>query len=98
MERKKLHLVLTYRWYDEWLNGDKDEEYRNITARYIKMFDKVDLVTEDWDLVLHRGYTSTTQTYPIEELYMGYGKTEWGAPANKTVFVIKCKKPLTLEH
>ena len=94
MARKKLHLVVTHRWYDEWLNGDKDEEYRNITARYIKMFDKVDLVTEDWDLVLHRGYTSTTQTYPIEELYMGYGKTEWGAPANKTVFVIKCKKTL----
>ena len=43
MERKELHLVVTYRWYDEWLNGDKNEEYRKMTSRYMKIFGNLDL-------------------------------------------------------
>ena len=91
MGRKELHLIVTYRWYDEWLNGDKNEEYRKMTSRYMKILGNLDL-SEGCDLVLHRGYTSTTQRYPIEWINAGFGKQEWGAPADDCVFIIKCKK------
>lgn len=36
----------------------------------------------------HRGYTSTTMDFEIEEITIGRGKPEWGAPDSET-FIIK---------
>ena len=38
------------------------------------------------------GYTKRTMTFEIESITIGYGRTEWGAPANKEVFIIKIGK------
>lgn len=35
------------------------------------------------------GYTKRTMTFEIEGITIGYGRTEWGAPADKEVFIIK---------
>lgn len=40
------------------------------------------------------GYTKRTMTFEIESITIGYGRTEWGAPANKEVFIIKLGKRL----
>lgn len=39
-----------------------------------------------------RGYTNTSMTYEIEYAHVGFGKTEWGAPEDKPVFIIKLGK------
>lgn len=36
----------------------------------------------------HKGYTNTTMTFEIENITLGLGKSEWGAPAEE-VFIIK---------
>ena len=40
------------------------------------------------------GYTKRTMTFEIESITIGYGRTEWGAPADKEVFIIKLGKRL----
>ena len=35
------------------------------------------------------GYTKRTMTFKINEITMGYGKPEWGAPKDRKVFIIK---------
>lgn len=40
------------------------------------------------------GYTKRTMTFEIEGITIGYVRTEWGAPADKEVFIIKLGKRL----
>lgn len=42
------------------------------------------------------GYTKRTMTFEIEEITIGRGKTEWGAPSND-VFIIKLGKKIMEE-
>ena len=37
----------------------------------------------------HRGYTSTTMTFAIENINIGKGRPEWGAPTDRPVYIIK---------
>ena len=81
-----LHLVLTRQWYDMIDSGEKKEEYRGKTSYWCKRLctakDKPNAVT------FHRAYTSTTQTYLIEDITSGRGRLEWGASGKET-FIIK---------
>ena len=44
----------------------------------------------DYDYVcFHRGYTSTTMTFTVEDIDIGKGNPEWGAPTDRPVFIIK---------
>lgn len=44
-------------------------------------------------VTFHRGYTSTTMTFEIEEIKVGVGNSQWGAPKEE-VFIIKLGKRL----
>jgi hypothetical protein len=35
------------------------------------------------------GYTKRTMLFQIDDITVGYGKTEWGAPEDEKVFIIK---------
>ena len=37
----------------------------------------------------HLGYTSTTMTFKVQEITIGKGNSEWGAPKDKPVFIVK---------
>lgn len=39
-----------------------------------------------------RGYTKVTMLFEIKTITFGYGKTEWGAPKDRQVFIIKLGK------
>ena len=83
---KILHLVVTYYWFDKFVNGEKDEEYREITPRWEKRFKN-----EFTHLCLHRGYTNETLSFEIESIRKGKPKPGM-APAewmDKELFVIK---------
>lgn len=40
-------------------------------------------------VVFHRGYTNITAAFKVDWVSVGMGKTEWGAPADRDVFIIK---------
>lgn len=93
---KTLHLVLKHKWYDMIAGGEKKEEYRELTPYWTKRL--VEDLGEDFHPVFfknydricfHKGYTSTTMTFKVKDIGIGKGKTEWGAPKDKEVFIIK---------
>lgn len=50
----------------------------------------MDAVYTDYNYVcFHRGYTNTTMTFAIKSIGIGQGKPEWGALADRHVFIIK---------
>lgn len=100
---KELHLVVTYHWWEEIVFGDKDEEYREGTQYWFRrLYDfEFDIATKKLvvakpkkytHLVLHRAYTSTIARFPIENISLGYGNQQWGAPKDRKVIIIKISK------
>lgn len=48
-----------------------------------------------FDAVVFRyGYTKRFMVWSIDEISIGQGRTEWGAPENKETFIIKLKERL----
>ncbi len=69
--KKILHLVLTYHWYDETIkkNKPKRTEYRAITERWTKII--WNRKNEYTHVRLARGYTSTMITFEIKNIDIG---------------------------
>lgn len=42
----------------------------------------------------HKGYTNETVQYPIDSITIGYGRSEWGAPEDEKVIIIKFDKTI----
>lgn len=79
-----LHLILQCKWYDMIVKGDKREEYRQI-----KPYWTIRLFAHKFKFVcFHRAYTNTTRTYQIENISVGFGKQNLGAPGYR-VYIIK---------
>lgn len=81
---KTLHLILKGKWYDMIERGEKKEEYRELTPYWMKR-----IGSEHTHVCFHKGYTDTTMTFAIEGKSYGYGNPDWGAPADRGVFIIK---------
>lgn len=87
---KILHLVLKAQWYNLIEQGEKKEEYRDITPYYDKRLRNADGSFKHYDAVcFHYGYSSKTMTFEIKDIVIGEGKPEWGAEKGKKYFVIK---------
>jgi len=86
-----------YGYFHKACHGDF-EDLKHISNDSIKEFtQKLKYAIADgifehrkYDAVrFHRGYTSTTMTFVIENITIGKGKAEWGAPTDREVFIIK---------
>lgn len=99
---KVLDLVLMYRWYDMIASGIKKEEYREIKAHWIKRFTGFDTLLFSYrngyekinrfgytHVRFHRAYTNTTMLLKLDDIVIGRGNTDWGAPEDKDVFILK---------
>jgi len=80
---KILDLPLKKQWYDMIANGTKREEYR-----VIKPFWEKRLINDDGHVRFRYGYTKKTMLFKIENIRIGRGNPEWGAPPFD-VFIIK---------
>lgn len=100
-EMKTLHLPLKAKWYEMIESGVKTEEYREIKPYWV---DRITDVVPDYELGRYvnevkpfthvkfsYGYTKRTMTFEIENITIGKGKPEWGAPT-ADVFIIKLGK------
>ena len=66
-------------YQDFHISQERHNYYSNIPKKY-------DAVC------FHKGYTNTTMTFRLKRLSLGYGRTEWGAPANQEVFILSLGK------
>lgn len=84
---KILDLVLKGEWFDMIKNGPKREEYREIKPYWTKRIEK----NKYTHVKFRRGYTNQSIMFSIENITVGHGNTDWGAPADKDVYIIKIK-------
>lgn len=94
-----LYLPLKKEWYNMIESGEKKEEYRDLTLYWIKRLvaycsplkkEDAGCVFKDFTHVrFSYGYTKKTMTYKVENITIGEGKPEWGAPTERNVFIIK---------
>ena len=92
---KILDLSLTYHWYDMIALGVKKEEYREMKEFYMRRFltpkeHDPRLKYKHYDAIrFHRGQGGkVSMLVECKGIRTGYGKTEWGAPEDKPVFII----------
>lgn len=58
-------------------------------CKYRKCFEKKCLFERHFDAIcFHRGYTSQTMLFKLEEITIGKGNPDWGAP-DYEVFILK---------
>lgn len=85
MLQQTLHLPLKAKWYYLQESGEKTEEYREITPYW-----RSRLCNRSYTHVCFRlGYTEHSFTRNVDSITIGRGRTEWGAPADRDVFIIK---------
>lgn len=94
---KILDLPLKKEWYNMIESGEKREEYREIKDYWRKRLVLYDnrnqlICIGPWRYTHVRfryGYTKRTMTYEIDEITIGRGNPNWGAPTDRDVFIIK---------
>lgn len=94
---KILELPLKKEWYNMIESGEKREEYREIKPYWqnrLALYDNrnqlIGLNPRGYTHVRFRyGYTKRTMLYKIDEIIIGRGNPDWGAPTNKDVLIIK---------
>ena len=99
---KILELPLKKEWYNMIESGDKREEYRVIKPYWSKRLVGVDKPlfshrygyqhanVKGYTHVRFRyGYKKRTMLYKLDEITIGRGNPNWGAPTDKDVFIIK---------
>lgn len=97
-----LDLPLKKEWYEMIESGIKKEEYREIKPYWSKRFVGEDepVVVEHYsddgcnvfgytNVRFRYGYTKRTMLFELKDITIGKGKTEWGAPVDKEVFILK---------
>ena len=111
---KILDLVLKTKWYDMIEQGIKHEEYREIKSYWVKRFTNLNnhdsllfsqrngytsINEKGYTHVRFRkGYSKTSIIFTIENITTGKGNTDWGAPVDEEVFIIKLSdKPLNTQ-
>lgn len=85
-----LLLPIKRRWFDMIASGEKKEEYRSITKRYLSMFKNAADENGRFWCIIQNGYSkSSPRLYCYVEASVGYGKQEWGADPETQYFVLK---------
>lgn len=86
---KKLHLVLTAKWYSMIESGVKLEEYREIKPYWdIRLIDEKGNLKVFDEVVFSFGYSKKRMAFRCAGIRIGRGRIEWGAPRNENVFII----------
>lgn len=97
-EKKEEYRLLSCHWLKRlcynWVGGDKwvDCMQGTLCGECLNN----EYIPYAFDAVVFRyGYTKRFMVWSIDEICIGQGRTEWGAPKNKETFIIKLKERLT---
>jgi hypothetical protein len=108
---KILDLPLKKEWYDMIDSGIKQEEYREIKPYWCKRFLNLDTTLFSYrnnyescnvkrytHVRFRYGYTKRTMLFKLNDICIGYGNPEWGAPKDKEVFILKLGNRIEQEY
>lgn len=90
----KIILSLKRKWWDMITQGKKEEEYREFKDFWVKrlLHSKEPITEVEFTLGYPKsGDSSRRRTYKVEDIKIGLGRQEWGAP-NHRVIIIKFRK------
>ena len=89
-----LVLPIKKKWFDMIANGEKTEEYRNITPYYTSRFHNREKDEENTEsCILRNGYSKNSPKIGIDFwLQSGQGKEEWGAEKGKNYYILKIRR------
>lgn len=85
--RKNLHLNVFAQWFRLIASGEKTEDYREMTPYWQNK-----LIGREYKTVTVRnGYDTFAPeiVFAYDGYDMGLGRPEWGAPKDKTVFIVR---------
>lgn len=96
---KILDLPLKKEWFKMIESGEKTEEYREIKPYWIERLTWHEAF-DNWidpqrspkpytHIRFRNGYTKSIILFELKGIRIGRGKPEWGAPADKDVFILK---------
>ena len=96
-EKKEEYRLLSLHWLKRmcynWESGDRYVDCKQ--GALCRECLKNEYMAYPFDAVVFRyGYTKRFMVWSIEEISIGQGRTEWGAPENKETFIIKLKERL----
>ena len=97
-----LDLPLKDKWYNMIESGIKKEEYREMKPYWYKRLcipsPNEKLTFKHIESVRFRyGYTKKTMLFKLDNITTGYGNTDWGAPKDEKVFIIKLGERITIK-
>ena len=98
-EKTEEYRLLSCHWLQRmcysWVGGCRTEECKSGRNCHRQCLNTLDYLAYPFDAVVFRyGYTKRYMVWSIEEISIGQGRTDWGAPGNKETFVIKLKERL----
>lgn len=98
-EKKEEYRLLSRHWLQRlcysWQTGCRSEECKSGLNCHRMCLDTRDYLAYPFDAVVFRyGYTKRFMVWSIDEISIGQGRTDWGAPENKETFIIKLKEKL----
>ena len=98
-EKTEEYRLLSCHWLQRlcysWVGGYRTEECKSGLNCHRQCLNTLDYLVYPFDAVVFRyGYTKRYMVYSIDEISIGQGRTDWGAPGNKETFVIKLKERL----
>lgn len=96
-EKKEEYRLLSLHWLKRmcynWESGDRYVDCKQGTL--CRECLKNEYIAYPFDAVVFRyGYTKKYMVWSIDEICIGQGRTEWGAPKYKETFIIKLKERL----
>lgn len=97
MNKPILHLNVKRKWFDMIKSGEKKEEYREITSYWgNKFMSNIRIKNKHYhpqDVIIcfSNGYKKEREQIYVEclDIWVGYGKPEWGAEPDKQYFILK---------
>lgn len=91
-----LHLNVYAKWFKLLEDGTKTEDYRELSAHWHRMLQ--DRVYET--VTIRNGFDplAPEAVFAFAGVEIGAGRTEWGAPGSKTMYIIKLGRKLRVRN
>lgn len=103
-------LILTHKWYEKLLSGEKEEDYRDIKPYYTTRLqnilgkEKMSLLLQGKEVLLgdvefKLGYKKDACSFTeMTTVRIGKGNPEWGADGNSEQYIFRLLIPVSFDN
>jgi len=72
--------------------------YKSLSCVFTCLWYHPFIDTDYTHICFHRGYSNVTMTWSVDSVVYGLGNTDWGAPVNENVIIMKLAERITLQN